>query len=450
MIRPILKILMLAFVSAGVLGSFVSAKAQVQNKSQTKPDEDEERKAREAAEAKAQQRTFAVSMVMSLADEARSYQDLALRARVLARAADVLWDADPNAARAQFRRAWEAAEKADATEPAPPPPGKNAPPVMVIALRKIGGYDMRSEVLTLAARRDRTLGEEFLTKLTESTKREAEETKNDSATQISNDSWSTSQTTSKRLLVARRLLDEGQIERALEFARPVLNQVNEKTIAFLSALRPRRSDLADQAFVSLLDRVVLDPSADANTISGLSSYAFSPGFYVTFAADGSVRWTPTEENVPAPNLPANIRNRFFRVAANILLRPLPPTGQDFSSAGRTGKYMVLKRLLPLFEQYTPDIAVALRSQITELSGERLNSVVGDENSLLTQGVQPRRNLGDILETMQDRLDHARTSFERDGIYEEAAAVLASDGDVRAQDLADKIDKAERRACAWLR
>ena len=37
---------------------------------------------------------FAVSLVISLATEARSYSDVALRPRVLARAADVLWDAD--------------------------------------------------------------------------------------------------------------------------------------------------------------------------------------------------------------------------------------------------------------------------------------------------------------------------------------------------------------------
>ena len=47
----------------------------------------------------AQRRTFATSIIMSLADEARSYKDLELRARVLARSADALWDVDPDGAR---------------------------------------------------------------------------------------------------------------------------------------------------------------------------------------------------------------------------------------------------------------------------------------------------------------------------------------------------------------
>jgi hypothetical protein len=54
---------------------------------------------------------FAVSLVISLATEARSYSDVALRPRVLARAADVIWDADNVNARALFKRAWEEAEQ---------------------------------------------------------------------------------------------------------------------------------------------------------------------------------------------------------------------------------------------------------------------------------------------------------------------------------------------------
>jgi hypothetical protein len=62
----------------------------------------------------AQQRTVAISLVSSLADEARSFKDQTRRARVQARAADVLWDTDPDRARELFRRAWEAAETVDA------------------------------------------------------------------------------------------------------------------------------------------------------------------------------------------------------------------------------------------------------------------------------------------------------------------------------------------------
>lgn len=58
-------------------------------------------------------RTMAISLITSLADEARGFRDLMLRARVQARSADVLWEVDHENARALFRRAWNSAEAAD-------------------------------------------------------------------------------------------------------------------------------------------------------------------------------------------------------------------------------------------------------------------------------------------------------------------------------------------------
>ncbi|MFN2456218.1 MAG: hypothetical protein ABR577_18610 [Pyrinomonadaceae bacterium] len=58
-------------------------------------------------------RMMGISLVTSLADEARSFRDLMLRARVQARSADALWELDQENARALFRRAWDSAEAAD-------------------------------------------------------------------------------------------------------------------------------------------------------------------------------------------------------------------------------------------------------------------------------------------------------------------------------------------------
>src|SRR6185369_12584544 len=58
-------------------------------------------------------RTIALSLLESLAIEARSYRDEPLRARVQGRIADALWDQDKEAARSLFRRAWEVAESVE-------------------------------------------------------------------------------------------------------------------------------------------------------------------------------------------------------------------------------------------------------------------------------------------------------------------------------------------------
>jgi hypothetical protein len=403
--------------------------------------EKEASKTSEDLSLESQRRAFAISLITSLADEARNYHDAALRPRMLARAADTLWDADSDTARTLFRRAWETAEKGDAeglTYKSPAGvPAKAAE--LVTALRRETGYDLRAEVLALATRRDQKLGEEFLKKLTQ-------DRKDEQASSGDHNSTANPEDMSRRLNVAAKLLDEGDIRRALEFAALALNQVNAKSIGFLSRLREKRSEAADQRFALLLAQAELDPSSDANTVSGLSSYAFTPGFYVTFNKDGGARWTQPEQStteVKPPNLPAPILNKFFQVAATILLRPLPPTNQDFTTSGRIGKSMVVKRLLPLFEQHSPDTAVALRTQLQALNaGPR--SELNDDSPLLKQGFQTDASAGTMLETMQERIDHAKSSRERDLIYADAAVTLASRGDRRAQEFAQKIEDSDRR------
>ena len=407
------------------------------------PKKDDEVLRTEAIEA--QRRAFAVSIIMSLADDARSYKDLALRARVLARSADALWDADPDGARVLVRRAWEAAEKADAAEDVGA--SKSSAPVVVIALRRRGEGDSRAEVLAIAARHDRALGDEFLAKLMEAEAKAGEQVTDQTSRPV-NDGWTTSDETSKRLSFAHRLLDQNEAEKAFEFAAPALDRVNEKTISFLTRLRLLKPALADKQFMLLLARAEMDAAADANTVSGLSSYAFTPGLYIMFAGDGGVRWTPALETITAPNLPPELRSRFFRTAANILLRPLPPPDQDRTSAGVIGKYMVIKRLLPLFEQNAPDIAVALQSQLTALAEQISRNNVEDDDFLMTQGIsREETDPRTILDRLQERIDSAKDERQRDEIYADVAAILAAQGNPAAQDIADKIDNVYRREMA---
>ena len=388
--------------------------------------------------AEGQRRAFATSMVISLATEARSYKDLALRSRVLARAADALWEADNATAHALFVRAWDAAEAADAedakvdTRRLP----KDVPAAFVIGLLKMDGNDLRVEVLGLASRRDRTLGEQFLAKLKIENTREAGDAK---STGRSRDVFSGPEASLKRLLVADRLLAAGEIAAAKEFAAPALTEVNSRSINFLSELRTKDAATADRIFAELLARTEADPIADANTISGLSSYAFTPGFYIVFLTSGSSPSTQPRGPVVAPNLDAGLRARFFQVAANVLLRPVPPPEQDTTTCGRRGRLMVITRLLPLFEQYMPETATALRAQLTAREGRNIDPTY----ELLTEGIRPESyspEVGDV----EEQLGRARSSRERDEIHAAAAARLAPAGNKRARDFADSIENAPLR------
>lgn len=420
-----------------VLALPVPALVQQPTPQKTKPGPVTEKpkpKSNEASLTESELPAFAVSLVISLATEARSYSDVALRPRVLARAADVLWEADNVNARALFKRAWEEAEKGDAEEVTIRT--KDNPPAMVMAMRKMSGRDLRFEVLSIMAKRDSALSEEYFAKLKSETDSSKKETKN---TAPPNDGWFVEEAVSKRLQVASALLNEGQTERALEFARPVLTQVSVHTIGFISELRKKNPAAADSVFFTLLKHAEADPASDANTVSGLSSYVFTPGLYVTFTPQGGSRWTqPDEPPVPPVNFAPPLRGKFFQVAASILLRPLLPSDVE----ARTIRSNVIKRLLPLFELHASDMATALRTQMQELSNNSLRDM--GMNPMLTQGISPEPSADDVLEQMQRRLDRARTPRERDQIYASTASALLAHGDERARDIADKIEDVERR------
>src|SRR5687768_6392515 len=110
-------------------------------------------------------RQQARSLLMALSSDARAFPDQTLRARSLARIADALWTVDAEQGRLLFRKAWEAAEVADQEN------ARKLEAEIQAQKTKTGNSaintppDIRREVLRLAAKHDRPLGEEFLEKL---------------------------------------------------------------------------------------------------------------------------------------------------------------------------------------------------------------------------------------------------------------------------------------------
>jgi hypothetical protein len=100
---------------------------------------------------------------------------------------------------------------------------------------------------------------------------------------------------------------------------------------------------------------------------------------------------------------------------------------------------IITRLLPLFEQYMPETSGALRSQLTAPEGRNINVA----EPLLMTGIEAQddnKEMGEI----EKRLERARTVEDRDQIYAEAAAALATTGNKRAREFAGSIEDAEFR------
>ena len=388
-----------------------------------------------------ERRAQAQGLLIALAADADKFSDQILRARTQARIADALWASDAERARTLFRKAWDAAEAADKE-------GQQKLQEEVAQQKaKSGGSfavtsppNLRSEVLRLAARRDRALGEEFLVKL----KAEQQEEATEANDKVRRDPIDTPEAVKQRLGLARQLLDT-DVERALQFADPVLGTVSMDSLNFLSYLRDKDPSAADQRYAALLANAAGSFQSDANTVSLLASYLFTPHLFVMFSPNGG-NWTnQTSPNVGPPDVAPEIRSAFFGVATQILLRPQPPPEQDQSSSGIEGKYLVIKRLLPLFEQYAPREATdAVRAEMEALATGLPDALRQRDDDSVRQGIRPPQKSEDREQAALDQIDHAKTSAERDRLYLVLARIAADRGDLKARDYVDKIEDSELR------
>ncbi|MGZ8846750.1 MAG: hypothetical protein ACXW3C_09830, partial [Pyrinomonadaceae bacterium] len=136
----------------------------------------------------------------------------------------------------------------------------------------------------------------------------------------------------------------------------------------------------------------------------------------------------------------------FRSASDILMRPLPPPGQEQpGSIGVQGKYLMLKRLMPLFEQYASrDMTEALAGQMQALAQAVPEEARSRDDDSLREGIRPPQSSEDREKVIRDRIDRAKTSEERDGLYMQLARLYVENGDIKAREFVDKIEDPELR------
>lgn len=386
-----------------------------------------------------QQKALALSLLVSLANEARNFSDQKLRARTMSRIADAMWEPDPEQGRALFRKAWDAAEVANQESARRAEEDSKQQPDGGFALA--AQPDLRAEVLRLAAKRDRALGEELLDKLKEARKQEA----TDASSPERPNPFDAPAAIKQRLRLANQLLAT-DVERALQFADPVLGTITMEGLNFLSTLRDKDAAAADQRYTRMLAIAETDLKSDANTISLLSSYLFTPHLFVTFDSEGGQSSSSINQRTPPPDVNPALRSAYLRMAAQLLMRPSPSREQDHTSSGLPGKYLVIRRLMPVFEQYLPkETADQLRNEMAVL-GQGVEEDVRDleDDNPIQKGITPERKAEDVEKSLLDRIERAKTSEERDALYIQLIDRTAQRGDMRARDFVEKIEDSELR------
>jgi hypothetical protein len=382
---------------------------------------------------------------MALSTDARTFNDQVLRARSLARIADVLWVVDAEQGRLLFRKAWEAAETADRENNE-----KLQENIRAQKARSGGGYaavlppNLRREVLRLVARHDRVMSEEFLEKLKTERREAAEAATRNSNTRLS-------EALNQRISLAQELLNSDEVEQALQIAEPALGSVTMETMGFLTELRNKDANAADLRISALLAGAGANPQSDANTVSLLSSYFFTPNQFVTFTRSGTSS-SSRGGQVPPPEVSPELRANFFQVAANILLRQQTPGEQDPNSPGLDGRYYVMKRLLPYFEQFgPPDLLEAFRGQYEALSAVVSEEARRRDDDLMRRNPSSEETKRDMEQSLLSRIERAKTSADRDALYVQLAMRLLGQEELRARDYVSKIEDSDlrNRAAAYI-
>lgn len=371
----------------------------------------------EADRLRKERQSQARSLLISLASEASSFRNQPVRSLALARIANILWDSDVEQGRTLFRRAWEAAQSSDRDSKTP--------------------LNLRQQVLTLVARRDRVLVDEFLDKL-------KTDQKNAESENAGSDPWTLPDASQQRLRLAGSLLRAGDVESALQFADPVLGNATISTVEFLTQLREKNPAAADLRYAAMMANASASAAADANTISLLSSYIFTPHLYVVFNTEGSASWSMPPAYSPPATVDPQLRLAFFQTAAGVLLRPLPaPAERDSEDPGRpgiAGAYLVVKRLLPVFEQAAPrEITEGIRGQFEALSALVSDGVRQRENEWTQKGISPDKSQADSERSLLDLIDRAKTSGERDELHFKLALLAVGRDDLKARDHVGDIE-----------
>src|SRR4030095_1208033 len=118
---------------------------------------------------------------------------------------------------------------------------------------------------------------------------------------------------------------------------------------------------------------------------------------------------------------------------------------DQSSTGVDGKYLVIKRLMPFFEQSAPpELVETLRGHLNALSAVVKDNTRQRDDASINRGVTHEKSATDREQALLDRIDRAKTSAERDSIYISLASLTAGKADMRAREFASKVEDTEER------
>jgi hypothetical protein len=339
-------------------------------------------------------RDSALSIIQRQIDLSKTIDSDAKRIALTLRAADLMWPAEPDKARATFSDAFDVATRLFKE--------KGAPDSSDGRLR-VQGTDFRYTVITAIGKRDsawaRKLLQQILDEEAEAAKVDAEAAKEKAASNAE-----ATRTSEKLMNVALGLLATDQ-QSAIQFARTSFRYPATMYLSsFFFKLSEANRPLADQSYLEALNAYSRSPM---DQFLYLSAYPF--------AANREIGEMPmwTIYTVPNGLAPNPALQRLFvstllgRARELIQNPPTPKAGTRWTENSQV--FMALSRVEPLIANSLPNLA----SQVTEARGSiaALLTAPEQQRTLDTMKEPPKQTFDEIIESA-DKLASADTREAR--------------------------------------
>ncbi len=360
-------------------------------------------------------REHALSALEAILIESKSYDDQALRARVGAQVADLLWPTNPKRARNLILAVFKDAMTLKAALPV--------------------RYALRREIIAVARRHDPDLAGELIADVDDKSNESREYLSRDSLERIS-------ERGAHYLDSARDLLDAGDQNRALALARrSFLEGRSSHFIWFLTSLRQQDQAAADRIFLEALT-ALRSGGADPNDVLFFGLYLFYPGRVAAGdLSDGVEAVSYGLSFSAAPAVPVDLAVPYLRAAAAALLRFRVIPGQPGASGSVALKRFALLQLRPLFERYEPQLLGEINTELAALGPYDVSPRAPVETAPDIAGLSTSETITNI--------EKLSSSKERNHYFFAAAkhAIDINDFD-RAMALASRIDELDLRQATF--
>lgn len=341
------------------------------------------------------------ALLIYLADEARSSDDLAFSIRAQAHAAELLWSRDPDRARQIFRRVYDSLAAVD-NERSESQARKTS--TLTVATR----LQLRAELLNQIAAHDPELVEEFARKIA-LTVDPAKETMSGAIDAVLPAGPARLDTTQRELFVSLALqIVERDPHRAMILGQMSLGTISERSGSIspnfprlLMLLRGVDRPLARLLFSSAVDRLEQSPSPALADVQALSSFLAS------------------SERGSSDSAGKSEIQRFLKLAFNRIMhyRERAPVEASTPALDRTPRlddksaiYFIGRQLADFYVQYLPERLPQLKRRVAELTDAA--AAEQPDDSLSLEAVGP----ADILRQARQAADGP----DRDALYARAA------------------------------